>query len=621
MSREKDVFESAIQALLDGRALEVHDTPDDAIPAEEPLLVVDRIARASRQAIFGRDVLLDRSVPARWGHLEIRSEVGRGASGTVYRAWDTRLAREVAVKLLAPDITIATDALEEGRHLARLNHPHIVRVFGADTHDGVAGIWMELLDCDTLDEILDRDGVFGPEEALLIGLDLAGALSAVHAAGLLHRDVKARNVARARGGRVVLMDLGAGRAMEGSFAGGAETGTPVYMAPELLADGSATERTDIYSLGVLLYHLLTRSYPVNGADLNDLRTAHTRGEHVAIDAARPGLPPPIVRVISHACHANAALRYASAAELEADIAEALDQMLTERAAVRSSIARRWARWRKSAAVAALLFVVPMLTMWASWDSGAGRAARRRLGLEVPPLSPLYLVVEGGLGIVRGQTIQLVSFNPATATAIAVSSDLGVRTMAGMAPWTAGGNFGLDGAPLAAPGVPTVAVCCFNDGATDGRFNYSVRQDSTLLEPLGSRSLARAALYQFDRDWSKPKVLFSLHPEGGYFGVAYDVAGDSFWFTRNTGSGGRIEQWNREGELLSTPIAVPWSDLTGIAVDPKDGTLWVARSDSTGAMRLENFGASGEHLGSLDLASLPPIWHPGGAEFIWPAASP
>lgn len=223
-------FEQRIQALLDGRPLKVSDGAiENGASREEPLRVLEAVAHAHRTAIFGKDISPDRPVATHWGHLEVRGEIGRGASGTVYRAWDARLAREVALKLLASDAEPGDEALEEGRLLARLNHPHIVGVFGADSHDGVAGIWMELLEGDTLDEVLSRDGVFGTEETLLVGLDLARALSAVHSAGLLHRDVKARNVLRERGGRIVLMDLGAGRTADNTTAGGDETGTPMYM--------------------------------------------------------------------------------------------------------------------------------------------------------------------------------------------------------------------------------------------------------------------------------------------------------------------------------------------------------------------------------------------------------
>src|SRR5262245_35018270 len=325
-------FERAIQALLDGVPLdnEVEASDDDQAVAE-PLAVVDAIARAHRTALFGADVAPDRSVSSRWGHLEIRGEIGRGASGTVYRAWDAKLAREVALKLLAPDSTLATDALAEGQLLARLNHPHIVRVFGADTHEGVSGVWMEFLEGDTLDDILARDGVFGPEEALLAGIDLAGAVAAVHAAGLLHRDIKARNVLRERGGRIVLMDLSAGQLTTDTHARSGEAGTPMYMAPEVLAGGPATVQSEIYSLGVLLYRLLTCSYPVAAADAASLRAAHDARRRVPLESARPGLPAPVAAAIECACHPRSEHRYTSAAEFAAALTDAFQGSLLERA--------------------------------------------------------------------------------------------------------------------------------------------------------------------------------------------------------------------------------------------------------------------------------------------------
>lgn len=281
-------FEQGLQALLDGRSIVAGDTAGPHASGLRKLRLLDTIARAHRTAIFGHDdVPPDRAVAARWGHLEIRGEIGRGASGTVYRAWDTRLAREVALKVLASDTERGLDMLEEGRMMARLNHPHIVRVFGADVHDGIAGIWMELLEGETLDEIIARDGPFGEAQAALIGLDLAGAIGAVHAASLLHRDIKGRNVLRERGGRIVLMDLGAGRPVDTLRAGADATGTPLYMAPEVLAGRSASARSDLYSVGVFLYRLLTGTYPVVATSLETLRAAHDRGARVPFASARP----------------------------------------------------------------------------------------------------------------------------------------------------------------------------------------------------------------------------------------------------------------------------------------------------------------------------------------------
>ncbi len=192
---------------------------EDRAIAEE-LALVAQIAAGHRQlhqllpvaADTPPNLMPDR---ARWGHLDLLNIVGRGSYGTVYRAWDTRLERLVALKLFHgaanPDAV-----MQEGRMLARMRHENVVTVYGADVLDGVAGIWMELVHGRTLDNIVKETGALGAREAAAVGADIATALAAVHAAGLLHCDVKAQNVVRESGGRVVLMDLGAGRAGAGS---------------------------------------------------------------------------------------------------------------------------------------------------------------------------------------------------------------------------------------------------------------------------------------------------------------------------------------------------------------------------------------------------------------------
>ncbi len=142
-----------------------------------------------------------------WGPLQIRGEVGSGTFGTVYRAWDTRLEREVALKLLKPEdvrLPTASAAIKEGRLLARIRHPNVVTVYGADAHDGRVGVWMEFVTGRTLKEILDHEGPFSPLEASLVGTELCHALAAVHQKGFLHRDIKAQNVMREAGRRTVL---------------------------------------------------------------------------------------------------------------------------------------------------------------------------------------------------------------------------------------------------------------------------------------------------------------------------------------------------------------------------------------------------------------------------------
>jgi tetratricopeptide (TPR) repeat protein len=261
-----------------------------------------------------------------WGPLELLERIGEGTFGEVYRARDS-LQREVAVKLLRPGggsaDRLSEKVLREARILARIRHSHVVTVHNAETHDGRVGLWMELIRGATLEHLLKAHGAFGAREASFIGQDLCRALAAVHAAGLVHRDIKAQNVMREEGGRVVLMDFGAGQVVGDSATAGRITGTPLYLAPEVLRGSDATVRSDIYSLGVLLYHLVTNDYPVRAKSLDELRAAHTEGRRVRLHDARPdSLPDPLVRVIERALDPDPDKRYATAGEMQTELAHA-----------------------------------------------------------------------------------------------------------------------------------------------------------------------------------------------------------------------------------------------------------------------------------------------------------
>jgi eukaryotic-like serine/threonine-protein kinase len=177
-----------------------------------------------------------------WGPLAIGEPLGIGTFGDVYKARDTALDRHVALKLLRS--RAAGRHLSEGRALARVRHPNVVTVFGAAEHNGVCGIWMEFVQGQTLAQLVERDGPLDPAEAAAIGADVCRALAAVHAAGILHGDIKAQNVMRehdgvpadppsaprAKAGRVVLMDFGTGRFADDPTAQ-TLAGTPLYIAP------------------------------------------------------------------------------------------------------------------------------------------------------------------------------------------------------------------------------------------------------------------------------------------------------------------------------------------------------------------------------------------------------
>ena len=264
-----------------------------------------------------------------WGHLALLERLGGGTFGDVYRVWDNHLEREVALKLLKTDDSVqdlqASRIAAEGRLLARVRHPNVITVHGVDVHDHRVGLWMELVRGATLEQGLREHGPLSAREAALVGIDLCRALAAIHAAGLIHRDVKAQNVMREDGGRIVLMDLGTGRETNrGEQRTPDLAGTPLYLAPEIFAGASASERTDLYSLGVLLYHLVTGTFPVRATTIEELKVGHDSGSGVRLRDARADLPTAFVQVVDRATASDPARRYASDGAFEAALVEALD---------------------------------------------------------------------------------------------------------------------------------------------------------------------------------------------------------------------------------------------------------------------------------------------------------
>jgi serine/threonine-protein kinase len=320
-----EFLDELAKAISDGEAVDWAAAESNASPESRRLLhelrVVAEIAGLHRTH---PPLELDRTIdlpPSRvWAHLTLREVIGRGSYGTVYRAWDPQLDREVALKLISETEQSAHAAVvaAEGRLLARVRHRGVVTVFGAARADGYAGLWMELIEGRTLEEILQQQGRFSAREAALIGVDVCEALAAVHSAGLLHRDVKAQNVMRDRSGRILLMDFGTGRERDlpGETAVADLAGTPLYMAPEVLRGDRASAQSDVYSTGVLLYHLSTGSFPVVARSLAEVREGHARGRVRRLRDERSDLPGAFVQIVERALSPEASKRYESAGALE-----------------------------------------------------------------------------------------------------------------------------------------------------------------------------------------------------------------------------------------------------------------------------------------------------------------
>jgi serine/threonine protein kinase/tetratricopeptide (TPR) repeat protein len=316
-----------------------------------------------------------------WGHFALEQHIGAGSFGDVFRAIDTRLDRVVAVKLARSELRDPQATLVEARLLARVRHPNVAQVYGADVFDGQPGLWMEFIEGQTLSAVLHRQGALSEGEAAVVGLDLCRALAAVHGAGLLHRDIKAQNAMRESGGRIVLMDFGGGREMSSRRGAGGDTGTPLYLAPEVLKGEPASARSDVYALGVLLYHLVTREFPVKATDALGLAAAHDGDRRVSVAERRPDLSPRFARVIERATAPDADARYASAGAMAADLADVLNPQPAVVAPAAPSPRRRVGRL--VAAAAALAVAAGLIAWGALGGRGAGGTASIESILVLP----------------------------------------------------------------------------------------------------------------------------------------------------------------------------------------------------------------------------------------------
>jgi serine/threonine protein kinase/Flp pilus assembly protein TadD len=306
--------------------------------------------------------------PAHWGPFRLIEKVGQGGFGQVYRAWDSTLEREVALKLLLPrDMDQGEEGnavLREARLMARVRHANVVPVYGVDRHDGRVGFWSDFVRGKTLSALLAAQGPFGYREAALIGIELCKALSAVHAAGLLHRDIKTGNAMREEGGRILLMDFGLSDEHDAAHRFG---GTPIYLAPELLAGAPASVSSDIYALGVLLYHLVTAKYPVEGTNLQELKAAHESGSRRTLLDERPDLPERFVQVIETTLDRDPQNRYATAGQMVAALSAVIG-MSGDSVSQPPAPTRRRA-WLAAPAIGALALVVAISPLRNRFISG------------------------------------------------------------------------------------------------------------------------------------------------------------------------------------------------------------------------------------------------------------
>ena len=254
------------------------------------------------------------------GRYRVGPKIARGGMATVYEAVDLRLDRVCAVKVmhsgLGDDHDFAGRFVREARAAARLSHPHVVGVFDQGDDDGTLFLAMEYVPGHTLRDLIRKEAPMPPAKALSMIEPVLSALAAAHAAGLIHRDVKPENVLLADDGRVKVADFGLARAVSAdtqhTATGGVLIGTVSYLAPELVVDGRADARSDVYAAGVLIYEMLTGRKPHEGDSPIQVAYKHVHEDVPPPSRLVPGLPPYVDALVARATARDHELRPADA---------------------------------------------------------------------------------------------------------------------------------------------------------------------------------------------------------------------------------------------------------------------------------------------------------------------
>ncbi len=278
-------------------------------------------------------------------HYEILALLGQGGMGNVYRARDTKLGREVALKVLPPDF--AKDAHRkarferEARAIAALNHPNVVTIHAVEEVENQLLLIMELVEGSTLREHIRQEGM-QLREFLNLAIPIAGAVSAAHAKGITHRDLKPDNIMLDQDGRVKILDFGLAKLLEEAFDGSEATlavgkdmtregnilGTAAYMSPEQAEGKAVDSRSDVFSLGIIFYQMITGTRPFSGDTSMSTISSVLRDDPTPVSNIKPGLPRQLSRIIRRCLEKNPDRRYESAKGLRYDLEILREEVLS-----------------------------------------------------------------------------------------------------------------------------------------------------------------------------------------------------------------------------------------------------------------------------------------------------
>ena len=350
--------------------------------------VADRLSRSSTSLIGGR-----------LGSYQVLALIDAGGMGEVYRAHDTKLGRDVAIKVLprafASDPNRLARFQHEARMLAALNHPHIGTIYGLEEVDGIPALVLELVEGQTLaDRLADASrrtlqGAGLPlAEALTIARQVAEALEAAHEKGIVHRDIKPANVMVTKDGTVKILDFGIAKlsGVTSLTQTGVSVGTVAYMAPEQLQGGSVDRRADVWALGVVLYEMVTGVRPFHGDHHSAAIYAILNHTPKNVSDLRPDAPAGVGSIIARALQKDAARRYATAADFRDDLNRCQAALPISTSGV--SIADLWHGFRRSRAAVAAVCVALTIVVGAAVTWSRGAEARRVRSRTLPEIQRL-----------------------------------------------------------------------------------------------------------------------------------------------------------------------------------------------------------------------------------------
>src|ERR671919_2542315 len=261
--------------------------------------------------------------------FRLEEKVGSGGMSSVYRAYDPTLERHVAIKLMHRDISSDADQLErfrrEARAVAQLSHPNVVTVIDAGEDDGAPFIVLEYVEGETLKDRIRRLGRLPVAEAVAYAVEIGRALAAAHQRSIVHRDVKPQNVLIDPEGSAKVTDFGIARTLEeeGLTADGRVLGTTDYVSPEQALGHAVTGQSDLYSLGIVLFEMLTGQVPFRGESQVAVAMKHVREEIPDVQVRRPEVSAALASVVERATAKDLQRRYLDASSLIADLEDVL----------------------------------------------------------------------------------------------------------------------------------------------------------------------------------------------------------------------------------------------------------------------------------------------------------